>query len=166
LAEESVDLVFKKLGISTPKCSTADVPLPGARSSASSAADWQSSGVADPMIGERLLRIYGSRSRELLTLCERDRRLLQTLNHSSKTLAGEIVFGFEKEGAQTLSDCLLRRTMSGLSSDLGISEVEDAVAVGQEFLGWDTARATKEVEDYHAYIHRFAVPKEFAYKRE
>jgi glycerol-3-phosphate dehydrogenase len=116
--------------------------------------------VVNPSIKQRLLNIYGSRTRHLLKLCERDARLRAPLNASSEILAGEIVFAFEHEFAQRLTDCLFRRTMSGLSSDLGMSEVEDAAAVGQKVLGWSAQRAEQEIENYRAYIQRFAVLKE------
>ena len=162
LAEECVDVVFNNLEKTTPKCSTADALLPGARSLASCASDLSSNGLVNQLTRERLISIYGSRTRDLLNFCERDARLRGPLNETSRTLACEIVFAFEQELAQTLADCLFRRTMSGFSSDLGNNEVEDAAAIAQRFLGWNTARARKEVEEYYAYIQRLAVPNEAA----
>ena len=158
LAEECVDLILNKLGKSRVKCTTADVLLPGASSLDSLCTEPRSSASVDPAITERLLCIYGSRTRDLMELCTRDAQLSQPLNASSQVLAGEVVFAFESEMAQTLVDCLSRRTMCGLNGDLGIEEAKAAAAIGQQFLGWSDERAQREIQDYRAYIQRLRVP--------
>ena len=158
LAEECVDLVINKLGKSSAKCTTADVLLPGASSLDSLGTKLWSNGSVDPAITERLLCIYGSRTRDLMELCTRDAQLSQPLNASSQVLAGEVVFAFESEMAQTLVDCLFRRTMCGLNGDLGIEEDKAAANIGQQFLGWSDERAQREIQDYRAYIQRLRVP--------
>jgi glycerol-3-phosphate dehydrogenase len=156
LAEEAVDLVFKKLNRESPKCSTADVPLPGAEDFAAFADDFNSdrSELFSPIVRNRFLRIYGSRTKDLLESCERDPQLALALNDASPAIVGEIVFAFEREMAQTLSDCLLRRTMLGLSSDLALRVDANAADVGQRFLEWSVSRARQEVENYRHSIQR------------
>ena len=158
LAEQTVDLVFNKLNRQSPKCSTAHVPLPGAEDYATFAAEFTAKEIFDPTVRNRLLQIYGSRTAELVELCEANTELMKCLNSASPAIRGEIVFAFEQEMAQTLSDCLLRRTMVGLNSDLAIGEDEDAAKVGQRFLGWSDDRAKQEVENYRSSLRRFAVP--------
>ncbi len=157
LAKDCVDLVFKQLDRPSPKCSTADLPLPGARALNTVASEVRSNAIVDPLIVERLLSVYGSRTRELLDFCRHDARLMTRLTDRSKTLRGEIVFAFEVEMAQTLADCLLRRTMSGLNGNLAAGEDESAALTGEKFLGWSRERATKEVEEYRVYVKRFEV---------
>jgi glycerol-3-phosphate dehydrogenase len=154
LAEETVDLVFDKLSRKSPKCSTADVLLPGAEDFATFAAELGAQDKFTPTVRNRLLQIYGSRTEDLLELCKRNSELGQPLNNASQVLTGEIVFAFEREMAQTLSDCLLRRTMLGLNSDLAIGADEEAAQIGQRFLGWTDDRAKQEVENYRRYIQR------------
>jgi glycerol-3-phosphate dehydrogenase len=97
LAEECVDLVFRKIGIKSPECRTAQEVLP------------------------------------------------EPLNYA------DVVYSFEHEMAKTLADCFLRRTMRGLSSDLGLAAVEDAVCK----LGWSDERARWELANYKLEIEKF-----------
>jgi glycerol-3-phosphate dehydrogenase len=92
-----------------------------------------------------LLRIYGSRGKDVVELAKR-------LN--TDTQSAEIVFAFQNEFATTLADCFLRRTMIGLSADRGLSEIEPAAEVGRRFLGWSEERARLEVENYSKAILR------------
>lgn len=157
LAEECVDFVFRNLGTKSPGCTTADEPLPGAKAFESFSTEIKTDNRLAPAVKDRLLRIYGSRTKELLALCDHDEKLLQPPGISDQTLAGEIVFAFEKESARTLTDCLFRRTMLGLSSDLAIGEVEGAAKIGTGFLRWSESRLQQEVQDYRDYIRRLEV---------
>jgi glycerol-3-phosphate dehydrogenase len=129
LAEECVDLVFRRLGTRSPECMTATVALPGAMDFASSERDNR----------ERLTRVYGSRAREIITLAER-------LNDD--VLAAEVKFAFENEFAKSLTDCFLRRTMLGLNADLGLGQIDAAAEIGKRLLGWSEERAESELENY------------------
>src|SRR5262249_27614552 len=111
----------------------ARVPLPGAI------------GDHPSNLSPRLLRIYGSRGKEVAELAKR-------LNTDSES--AEIVFSFEREFAKTLSDCFFRRTMIGLNADRGLGEIEAAAAIGRQFLGWSEERAKREVENYREGISR------------
>jgi glycerol-3-phosphate dehydrogenase len=70
LAEETVDLIFKKLGRGTPTCTTDQEALPGATAIA------QFRGVGLPKLPDattsRLSRIYGTRSSLILNLLSED----------------------------------------------------------------------------------------------
>ena len=94
LAEECVDLIFRKLGRPSPPCTTAKDVLPGAVNFSSFAAKFQGP--------ERLLRVYGSRASQVTQLNE-------------DPFTSEIRFALKHEFAKTLDDCLLRRTMIGLN---------------------------------------------------
>ncbi|HWS53686.1 MAG TPA: glycerol-3-phosphate dehydrogenase C-terminal domain-containing protein, partial [Pyrinomonadaceae bacterium] len=67
----------------------------------------------------------------------------------------EVVHAFRNELAETLADCLLRRTMTGLNSRLGLDAAARAAEVAQQFLGWDDARAARELEGYQSHVERF-----------
>jgi len=97
LAEECVDLVFRRLGRQSPPCVTGKEVLPAA-----------------PV----------------------------------RDFAEAVVFSFEHELAKTLADCFLRRTMRGLSADLGFGDLDAAAEIGKTFLGWSDERAKREVENY------------------
>ena len=71
-----------------------------------------------------------------------------------------MVYAFENELAQTLTDCLLRRTMVGLNSTSGLSSVEAAAIIAQNHLGWSKDRVTAEVSSYRKYVERFRLNRE------
>ena len=103
----------------------------------------------------RLLRVYGTRAPEVLRLASSDDELRQPISDETASVGAEVVFAFRDELAETLVDCLMRRTMTGLNSQLGLDAVERAARVAQRFLGWDESRAAREVENYRRYVERF-----------
>ena len=126
LAEECVDLIFRKLGRSSPPCTTGKEVLPGAVNFTSFARDFRD---------VKLLRIYGSRAGEVAQL-------------NADTFTAMILFAFEHELAKTLADCFLRRTMIGLDADRGLGKIDAAAEVGMRYLGWTHARAKQETRIY------------------
>jgi glycerol-3-phosphate dehydrogenase len=153
LAEETVDLLFKKMERDSPRCATGKVPLPGAVDS-ETASPKLSIAVGFPQkVNERLVRIYGRRAAEVLELASQDPSLGTTFNAEADAIAAEVVFSFTREMAMTLADCLLRRTMIGLNSSQGIGDDLAAAEIAQKYLGWSEDRARKEVSNY-----RHAVP--------
>ena len=111
LAEECVDLIFRKLGRPSPPCATAKEVLPGGVNFASFAAEFKGP--------ERLLRVYGSRANQVTQLNE-------------DPFTSEILFAFKHEFAKTLADCFLRRTMIGLNSDRGLSHLAAAAEIATD----------------------------------
>ena len=156
IAEEATDAVGRKLGLKVGG-STADTPLPGARSD---------TGPVGPRLGvdeetvRHLEQIYGTRSRELLVLASAHPELRAPLCSHHQGIAAEVVYAVLREWANTLGDVLLRRTALGLMACQGLDCI-DAVAdhVGS-VLGWDHTRRTKEIAAYRAEIapmRRFSV---------
>jgi len=165
LAEEAVDLVLKSIGRSIVKCTTDQVPLPGAATpeSISNFADFckdfkQDSGLPEE-ISKRLLRIYGTRSAAIVKLVADDSSLADVFDAETQAIAAEVVYAFERELAQTLSDCLLRRTMVGLNSTSGLSAVAAAAIIAQNHLGWSKDRVAEEVSSYRKYVERFRLTR-------
>ena len=146
LAEEIVDLVFKELGRTSPPCLTAREPL---------------SAPANPIrtspLTARLSRIYGSRGDAIRELIKEDAALGEIFDPESGGVAAEVVYAFRYEFARTLADCLLRRTMVGLNSALGVGADEAAAKIGLQFLGWTNERALDEVQRYRRFVDRFRV---------
>jgi glycerol-3-phosphate dehydrogenase len=146
LSEETVDLVFSKLGKRSPHCATAQVSLraPAAEASAS------------PLL-LRLSRIYGSGAAAIMKLTSQTPALAEVFDRETGAIAAEVVYTFENEFARTLTDCLMRRTMVGLNSKLGVGADEAAAKVAQEHLGWSEERARNEIRVHRSYIKRFQV---------
>jgi glycerol-3-phosphate dehydrogenase len=150
LAEQAVDLVLKKLGRHPVSCTTGSEALPGAATADWPAfrADFTQRSFLSSAINERLLRIYGTRAVQLLELVEQDRSLARVFDDETNAIEAEILFSFKEEFARTLGDCLLRRTMVGLNSTIGLNAVEAAAATAQQHLGWSPERAEQEVTSY------------------
>ena len=157
LSEQAVNLVFRKLGRAVPPCTTHEVPLPGAVTPdfGSFSNGFQEDSKLTENISKRLLRIYGTRAPSVLELTVRDPRLAATFSEETNAIGAEVVFSFQHEMAQTLADCLLRRTMVGFDSSLGIGLDEAAAQIAQQHLGWTESRAQQEVAEYRHYIERF-----------
>jgi glycerol-3-phosphate dehydrogenase len=161
LSEETVDLIFTNLGRGNVKCGTDQVPLPGAvtRDTETNFEDFcqdfkRSSGLPDGT-SDRLLRIYGVRSAEVLKLTATNPELAEIIDEETGAIAGEVIYAFNNEMAQTLRDCLLRRTMVGLNSSCGLKAVEAAATVARKYLEWSQDRVAEEVSSYRKYVERF-----------
>jgi glycerol-3-phosphate dehydrogenase len=157
LAEDVVDLIFRALGKTPPPCQTDDVPLPGAAVEDFEAfrRDFAARSTLPPQNTERLLKVYGVRAAEVLRLAQTDAELSQVISVETGSIGAEVVYAFREEMAETLADCLMRRTMIGLDGRVGQDALERAARIAQRFLGWDDVRAAREVEDYRRYITRF-----------
>jgi glycerol-3-phosphate dehydrogenase len=157
LAEEAVDDVFKKLAKKAPKCTTGQVPLPGAETEdyAAFCQKFSESSKLSPETSRRLLHVYGTRSTEILDLIDQDPDLTEPFSPDMGAIAAEIVLALQQEMAETLADVLLRRTMVGFGTSVGLDADENAAKVAQKYLGWDRQRAEEEVAAYRRYIERF-----------
>lgn len=136
LADEAVDVAVCILNQSNPPAETDRVLLPGAATSNK----------------DRLQRIYGRRSAIVTKLISDDPALGTVLDEETGVLAAEVVHAFKHEFAQTLSDCLLRRTMVGFSSNCGLHVVGAAAEVCRKHLGWTGDRCVREIEDYKKVV--------------
>ena len=160
LAEQAIDLVCKKLRRRVLTIdSTAFDNLPGAPPRGSDMAEFGAHFAADSPLpaatNARLLRVYGVRAAEVLDVCREHSRLCEPLVAGGEAVAAEVIFSFRHEIAETLTDCLLRRTMLSLNSACGLDVVEPAACVAQEFLGWDQQRADREINKYRRHVRRF-----------
>ena len=159
LAEQTVDLVLRKLGKNASEASTASAALPGA-----AVEDFKAfcegfkteSGLGE-QTSEHLLRVYGSRAVEIEKLAAGDQSLREIFDDETGAIAAEVIYSFRNELAQTLADCLLRRTMVGLNSSLGIGADEAVAKIAEKFLGWSEVKAGEEVRSYRQYLERFRV---------
>ena len=160
LAEDTVDVVLKRLGLKPRRCPTAKLPFPGAGVGARAKyrGELVATGELPRATVDRLVGIYGSRAGDILALGRADPGLLEPLGPTSPAIGAELVFTFTNEFARTLTDVLLRRTMIGHSADGGRGVVERAADILERHAGWDRARRDREVADYRRYIERFAKP--------
>ncbi len=156
LSEETVNLLFERLGKNSPPCETARTPLPGAADDFQKfSEDFKHESSLPDKTNARLLKIYGARGAEVLQLARVHPELSETICPETGSIGAEVLFSFEHEMAQTLSDCLLRRTLIGLNSASGLDALSAAAAIARQYLGWDESRAARETADYREYVRRF-----------
>lgn len=157
LSESTVNLLFKKLGRKSPGCMTANRRLPGSDTDDFTVFCEQfkaNSGLATTT-AERLLRIYGTRAAEVLDLAAEGPELSEPFSPETGAIGAEILMSFRREMAETLCDCLLRRTMVGLGASVGLDADDAAAELGCKYLGWDDRRAEREVASYQKYVERY-----------
>lgn len=70
-------------------------------------------------------------------------------------MGAEILYAFERELAQTLTDALHRRTMAGMGPNVGLDVDEAAAEVAVRYLDWEGERAEREVREHRRYVERF-----------
>ena len=159
LAEQATDAVFAKLDRPAPPCRTAQVPLPGA---GNKVGDWEAFrerfGAASGLpaaSADHLLRVYGTRAERVLELAREAPELREPFSPETGAIGAEVLLAVREELAETLADVLLRRTMVGLGPEVGLGADAAAAGIAQRYLGWDVARAEREVAAYRAYVARF-----------
>jgi glycerol-3-phosphate dehydrogenase len=104
MAEDAVDVVARRLGVSAP-CRTRSTPLLGAAPQATLRT------VAAPT---RLVRRFGTEAPQVAALADDDPSLLAPVAQGLAVLGVEFAFGVLAEGALTVADLLERRTRLSL----------------------------------------------------
>jgi glycerol-3-phosphate dehydrogenase len=148
LSEQTVDAVVKKLQRKSPPCVTAERPLPGAAAHNFKVFCDEFRNLHDEferVILERLLNIYGTRAEEVLKVADEDVDLKHIFDPETGAIAAEIIFAFRHEMAETISDCLLRRTMVGLNSNSGLNALEDAAQITRRWRDCSVKSDTTEI---------------------
>ena len=150
VAKDAADVVCRKLGMKV-KCTTAEVPLPGApavspKMVAKAAKD---SGLAVETVAH-LASLYGSRFSQVLELVRRDKRGRQPICPHCPDVLAQVEHSVKEEGAFTVSDFLLRRSAVGLGACQGLDAVETVAKEMGRVLGWSKREQQRQVEAYRA----------------
>ena len=165
LAEQTVDMVYARLDRPNAPCRTAREPLPGSQLEGAAIGRDDLPGFAvsfaslfpelrDDTVAH-LIRTYGTQAVAIATLARAEPALAEIIDEEHGAIGAEVVYGVQREGAQRLTDVLLRRTMLGYGPESGIGTDERAAAVAGETLGWDADRQAAEVADYRSFISRY-----------
>jgi glycerol-3-phosphate dehydrogenase len=104
MAQDAVDVVARRIGVSTP-CRTRSTPLLGAAPQSTLRT------VAAPA---RLVRRFGTEAPQVAALADDDTTLLAPVAEGLAVLGVEFAFGVLAEGALTVADLLERRTRLAL----------------------------------------------------
>jgi glycerol-3-phosphate dehydrogenase len=149
LAQRTVDLVFDKLGRSSPPCRTDRVPVYGGNIE-----DCAILRNGDSAI-QHLIGAYGSEYRRLLRYYDENLVWRRRLSPATTVTGAEVIHAAREEMAQTLADVVLRRTelgSAGRPDDRSLQTCADLMA---EELGWDAVRKQQELEQVRALYARF-----------
>lgn len=148
VAEETMDMVFRKRGIAPPPCDTEDTPLSGANferfdrlvDEVAKAPEVK----GDRVVAESLAHNHGSRYGEVLRLAKEKPELASRLDASHVTGA-EVVYAVREEMARTLEDVAIRRTDLATGGDPGSAALEKAASLAAAELGWTAERRAQEL---------------------
>ena len=157
LAEQVTDQAVKCLGRQASACSTSTELLPGAANSDEADVKLRAADQVSEAGRKRLLEIYGGRASEIFKLAADDQSLVEPLDQQRTVLAAEIVFCIRYEFARNLIDLLHRRTMLGLSPDLGQSHARAVARIAAAELGWNEHETNQELAALANYNARLAV---------
>ncbi len=148
VAEETMDLVFAKRGVTPPPCDTEDTPLSGARFERFDALVDEVAKApevkGDRVLAESLAHNHGSRYGEVLQLARETPALGARLD-GSHVCGAEVVYAVRAEMARTLEDVVLRRTDLGTGGDPGDAALDAAAALAASELGWSAERKAEEL---------------------
>ncbi len=159
LAQDAIDDVFTRLGRPSPRCVTAELPLPGAAGDVAEVrAAILAAGLSD-RTADRLLRRYGGRAIEVVTEAGDDPALLTVIHEPTGAIAAELIHAVTHEFAITLTDVLARRVLLAFEPGHGLESVDSAADLLAAHLGWDAEQRAAQIEEYHAWLQRLGVPR-------
>lgn len=144
VAEKAIDLVFRKLGKSPPRCVTAITPVHGGQIERfddflDQTLRTRPKGLQSESIKNLVYR-YGSSYPEVLEYLDDDSRL------GEDVASAEVLHSVRKEMAQTLSDVVFRRTSAGLTGDMDQERLKAWANLMAQELGWDRTRTQTELD--------------------
>jgi glycerol-3-phosphate dehydrogenase len=157
LGEDVSVAVLRKLGARKRPSVTRRLRFPGGRTADFERfADAFRAGSALPApVAERLLRVYGTRAAGVAAIAAADPALAEVIDQETSAVAAEVVFAVRDEMAATLADVVARRSMLGLSADLGVGALDAVAAVAEKYAGWSAERVSDDRAAYLRYITRF-----------
>jgi glycerol-3-phosphate dehydrogenase len=148
VAEEVVNLVFRKRGTLPPRCETETTRLSGGqfrnfRNLVNEiAARPELKGNA--RVAECLAHNHGARFDDVLKLVRERPELGNTIDGTT-VLAAEVIHAARMEMARTLEDVVLRRTDLATMGDPGDAALEEAAMLAGAELSWSDAKRTEEL---------------------
>jgi glycerol-3-phosphate dehydrogenase len=149
-ARGAIDLVFRKLGRSSPRCRTEYEPIHGGNFASferlySEAAEVLPRELRASVV-EALVSNHGSEYRKVLTSVAEGQVLGDTLPDSD-TMAAEVIHAVRDEMAVRLGDVVFRRTDLGSAGHPGLASIEAAANLMARELGWTATETQQEVDD-------------------
>jgi len=145
LAEQVVNTLVSKLGVTARDCSTATTPMPGAkfgRFREFLTREAESNPKLDGI--EHLAHLYGSNLPRVLEEANNRPDLLKPLGKTGD-IGVQVLYAVREEMALTLDDAIMRRTGIGQLGRPDDATLAEAVRIMGDELAWDSARRTREI---------------------
>jgi glycerol-3-phosphate dehydrogenase len=158
LAEDAVDDVFRRLQRKTPPCATAKLPFPGAIFDQTEVRRLLTGEGLPPRTVDRLIALYGGRSRDMVEEAKGEPELLKVIHEPSGAIGAELVFAMRREMAQTLTDVMARRLLLAFEPGHALESIDSIAALLGKRVGWDAERQKAEVAGYESWLSHLAVP--------
>ncbi|MCX9084233.1 MAG: glycerol-3-phosphate dehydrogenase/oxidase [Candidatus Methanoperedens sp.] len=153
VAEKVVDLIFKKLGKKSPKCTTNITPIYGGAIDNFNIflenAIKKRPQELDPEVIKHLVYNYGSEYKEILNYLNENTGM-STRMGKTPIIKAEIIHGIRQEMAQKLPDIIFRRTELGTAEFPGEETLRKCAHIMADELGWDKTRIENEIGEVEA----------------
>ena len=151
VAEKTVDLALRKLGMPHRPCVTAIAPLYGGHMDSFEEFLKKEMAASDGRVApsslEALLRNHGSAYQRVLRYVEEAPVWAMPLSDDSTTIKAEVLHGVREEMAQKLADVVFRRTELGTLGYPGKAALRTAAEIMANELGWSNARMRQEIDE-------------------
>jgi glycerol-3-phosphate dehydrogenase len=145
LAEKVVDTLVAKLGAKVRDCTTATMPMPGAKFGRFS--DFvRREEEENPKLDRvgHLAQLYGSNLPAMLSEANNRPELLEALG-TTGDIAAQVLYAVREEMALTLDDVLMRRTGIGQLGKPENETIESAARLMAKECGWSDERRLSEI---------------------
>lgn len=161
-AERVVDMLFRRMGKTPPKCVTASTPVFGAQFDTMEnlrkrvQADCGGIGQGDGVVSS-LSQNYGSAYSSVLKYVREDADLGETFA-GTHVLKAEVVHAVREEMAVKLSDVVFRRTDLGTGGRPPEESLAACADVMAREMNWDVVRREKELAEVRSRFPFFGAP--------
>ncbi len=150
LAEKAIDLVFRKMGKSSPRPATESIRLVGGEIDLIGGYINHAVMRDDGLYGERAIRHlicnYGTQYEDVLALVDEDERLGTFVSGSNEVIKAEVVYAVRNECARHLEDIVMRRTDLGTLGNPGPAALQECADIAGKELGWNDFIRDNEIK--------------------
>lgn len=152
MAEQAVDYVIKQQRFTADRCLTDRVSLLE-DSNPVTLNHWThiTQGIDSGLLGRLLLR-YGPGTYHILRLLEQEPGLAHPVCPHHATIEAEIIYGFQREMACTITDVLARRTRIAWSGCQGRDALHTIVGLFRYYADFSRERMSAQVQDYLRFL--------------
>jgi glycerol-3-phosphate dehydrogenase len=148
VAEQTTDKIFSKLSKKSPRCRTFEDPVWGGAitdfNETRRIIDTELAELGCSCDSNRLIRLYGSCTKEVLELAQNDYQLRKSIS-GSDLIKCEVIHAIRSEMAVSLEDFIQRRSELSDSVEIEHGVLEECSKIFALEFGWDETRRISEL---------------------